>query len=63
MAILADNYSNNSVIKVTELNNTEDKSKDISRTPDHVFYYKFSFNTYSKLFITKINYRYQLVYD
>ncbi|XP_057332184.1 uncharacterized protein LOC130672020 isoform X1 [Microplitis mediator] len=46
MAILADNYSNNSVIKVTELNNTEDKSKDISRTPDHIFYYKFSFNTY-----------------
>lgn len=48
MAILAEDYSNNSLIKVIDLNNTKDKSKDISRTPDYVFYYKFSFNTYSK---------------
>ncbi|KAH0560390.1 oxidoreductase OpS5-like [Cotesia glomerata] len=46
MAILAQDYSNNSLIKVIDLNNTKDKSKDISRTPDYVFYYKFSFNTY-----------------
>ncbi|XP_034940369.1 laccase-like [Chelonus insularis] len=45
------NYQNHSLIKVVDLNNTDsNEHEDISRTPDHIFYYEFSFNTYSSYF-------------
>ncbi|KAF7995608.1 hypothetical protein HCN44_006715 [Aphidius gifuensis] len=49
--ILQENYQNCSLIKFVDLNNSKDFQDNISKIPDDVFYFKFSFDTYYSYFI------------
>ncbi|XP_015127595.1 laccase-4 [Diachasma alloeum] len=50
LSISTESYENNSLIRVIDLNNSAPVPSQLSLTPNHTFYFKFSFNTYESYF-------------
>ncbi|XP_063982871.1 uncharacterized protein LOC135165467 isoform X2 [Diachasmimorpha longicaudata] len=50
LSISTESYENNSLIRVVDLNNSAPTPPELFDTPNHTFYFKFSFNTYESHF-------------